>query len=148
MTGEQPEDPPSGGGLDAIREILLGDILLALERRLGRIDSVMANRSNELQHDVRSRTDVLEAHVRRELDSIASRIAQLEQHLGRIEDRLEQSIERIERQGREQMLAQAKTFIDELERSRMQLRSALARELGLEPESEAGVEHAAWAASH
>jgi len=143
------------GGLERIREILLGDILAELERRLARIDSQLANRTSELHQDARHRTDVLEAHVRKEIDALSARagqdnhelndairilrqdqreaIAQIEQRLTRIEERVDTSIARIERDTRQQSLDQAKSFLNELERIRHQLRSSIVRELGLEP---------------
>jgi hypothetical protein len=176
--GDKPADAAesrhsaeNGAGLERIRDILLGDILVELERRLARLDSYIANRSSELQHDVRHRTDVLEAHMRKELGAVADRQAhdsgeaqslirslrgenrdafgQLEQRIARLEERLETSIARVERESREQVLAQAKSFLEELERVRNQLRAALVRELGLEPEPLEEGEHAGtWAASH
>lgn len=166
------EGTDRSGGLERIREILLGDILVEVERRLARLDRFIANRSNELQQDVRSRTGVLEAHVRKEVESVSARashdsselggivraqgkehrdaVARLEQRLSQIEDRLDGQIARVERETREQVLAQAKSFIDELERVRNQLRASLVRELGLAPDPlEEGGEHAgAWPASH
>jgi DNA repair exonuclease SbcCD ATPase subunit len=143
----------ASGGIEHIREILFGDIVVEIERRLARLDHLITHRNSELQHDVQNRTDVLEAHVRKELETLGARaahdnsetsasiralksehrneLAQFEQRLARIEDRIETSIARVEREARDQLLAQAKTFIDELERVRSQLRAALASELGL-----------------
>ncbi len=138
------------GGLERIREILLGDVLAELERRLARIDSQLANRTSELHQDARLRTDVLEAHVRKEIEAVSARAAQLEQRLARVEERMEAQVARIERESRQQLLDQAKSFLDELERVRHQLRSAIVRELGLEPGTlEEGSPHdGAWAAPH
>lgn len=170
-TSESRHSTDNGAGLERIRDILLGDIFVEIERRLARLDSYIANRSTELQHHVRHRTDVLEAHMRKELDAIAAReahdsgeaqslirslrsenrdaLGQLEQRLARLEDRVEASIARVERESREQLLAQAKSFLEELEHARNQLRAALVRELGLEPEPLEEGEHAGtWAASH
>jgi hypothetical protein len=159
-------------GLERVREILLGGILSEIERRLGRIDSQLANRSSELQQDARHRTDVLDAHVRKEIETLATRVThdsrelkelvanqrgrhreemtQLEQRLTKLEDRIEASLERVERETRQLLLDQAKLFLDELERVRHQLRSALIRELGLEPATleERGEHDAAWTAPH
>jgi tetrahydromethanopterin S-methyltransferase subunit G len=161
------------GGIERIREILLGDILTELERRLARIDSQLANRASELHQDARHRTDVLEAHVRKEIDALSARagqehhevndairalrreqhevIAEIEQRLARVEERVEASIARLERESRQQLLDQAKSFLNELERVRHQLRSAIIRELGLEPAPlEEGGEHEAgtWVSPH
>ncbi len=162
----------TNGGLGRIREILLGDILVEIEQQLARLDSYVANRSNEVQHDARHRADLLEAHLRREIDGVTSRVthdtteltamirelrhhqretvSQVEQRLARIEDRLEAAVARLEREGREQLLTQAKSFLEELESTRNQLRSALARErsASAEPPYEEGGEHGAWASPH
>jgi hypothetical protein len=158
-------------GLDHIREILLGDMLVELERRLGRLENLITNRANEVQHDVRHRTGLLEAHVRKELDAIGKRVkedateridaaraqraeerdalAKLDQRIAHLEGRVDSAIARVEHEMRDQLLAQAKSFIDELEGARIQLRSALNRELGIEGEQDEGDGHAgAWAASH
>jgi DNA anti-recombination protein RmuC len=171
-------DPRSGadrvlGGLERVREILLGDVLVELERRIARIDGQLGNRASEVQLDVRHRTGVLEAYVRKEIDALSARagqagrevndsirslrdelreaIARLEQRLAGIEDRLDASIARLEREARQQLLDQSKSFLDELERVRDQLRSALVRELGLEPAGlDEGGEHdaGAWTTPH
>jgi hypothetical protein len=158
--------------IEHIREILVGDIVVEIERRLARLEHLIANRNSELQHDVRNRTDVLEAHVRKELDALGTRavhdngelnaairairsehrneLAQMEQRLSRMEDRIEVSVARVEREARDQLLAQAKTFIEELERVRMQLRTALASELGVaaEPFEQEGEHADPWPAPH
>jgi len=161
------------GGLERIREILLGDVLAEFERRLARIDSQLTNYSSELHQDVRHRTDVLEAHVRKEIDALSARagqnyhevsdairtlrreqreaIAQIEQRLAGVEERVDDSLARLERESHQQLLDQTKSFLNELERVRHQLRSAIIHELGLEPAPlEEGGEHeaATWAAPH
>jgi hypothetical protein len=163
----------NANGLDRIREILLGEILAELERRLMRLDSLIANRSSELQHDMRVRTDALEAHIRTELDALITRstrdnsdvggairalrteqhevYAELEKRLSHVEARLEESTARVERELRAQLLNQAKSFFEELELVRDQMRSALIGELGLEPEvfsSEDRPEHPSARAEH
>jgi hypothetical protein len=158
--------------IEHIREILIGDVVVEIERRLARLDHLIANRNNEAQHVARNRTEVLEAHVRKELEAIGDRashdtgelnaairalraehrneVVQLEQRLARIEDRIEVSIARVEREARDQLLNQAKTFIEEIERVRSQLRAALASELGLTSESfdEEGEHAGARSAAH
>jgi hypothetical protein len=158
--------------IEHIREILFGDVVVEIERRLARLDHLITNRNSEAQHAARNRTEVLEAHVRKELEAIGERaahdtgelnasvralraehrneVAQVEQRLSRIEDRIEVSIARVERDARDQLLSQAKTFIEEIERVRSQLRAALASELGLTSESfdEEGGHAGAGSAAH
>lgn len=158
--------------IEHIREILVGDIVIEIERRLARLEHLIANRNSELQHDVRNRTEILEAHVRKEMETLGTRVVhdngelnaairalraehrnehtQLEQRLSRIEDRIEVSIARVEREARDQLLAQAKTFIEELERVRIQLRTSLASELGgsAEPFEQEGEHADPWPAPH
>jgi len=174
MSQERPRRIPHSERTDAfdqIREILLGDILAEIEHRLARLDSYIANRNNEVQHDVRKRTDVLEAHVRKELDALGKRlsaettdtsnalrtahdeqrdaVARIEQRVRRLEEHVDASVARVEREMREQMLAQAKSFLEELERMRQSLRVALVRELGLEPSADEGAENGgSWASTH
>lgn len=161
------------GGLERIREILFGEILSEIEKRLARIDHSVASRSTELAQDARRRTDVLETHVRKELEAQSSRathdvgevasavrasrqehreaLSQLELRLQRLDEHIESAITRVEREVRQQLLDQAKGFQDELARLRNELRWELARELGLETEPrEQGSERAtgSWASSH
>lgn len=159
-------------GIDRVREILLGDVVAELERRLTRLDYLIVHRNQEVQHDVRARTDVLEAHMKKELHAYGARVSQdashlndvvratrdavrdglarIDERLTRVEERLDGAIARVDREAREQLLAQAKMFIEELERVRNELRAALMREIGGEPESfDEGGEHArAWPAPH
>ncbi len=183
-TGAATAVPPRHGALsdrqqadanariEHIREILVGDVVVEIERRLARLEHMISNRNSELQHSVRNRTEVLEAHVRKELETLGTRavhdngelnaairairsehrneLAQMEQRLSRIEDRIEVSIARVEREARDQLLAQATTFIDELERVRMELRTSLASELGVaaEPFEQEGEHADTWPAPH
>jgi DNA anti-recombination protein RmuC len=159
-------------GIEQVREILLGDVIAELERRLARLDHLITHRTQEVHHVVRTRTDVLEEHLRKELQAQSSRaanektrfdeairttrdehrgvLARIEQRISQLEERLDGTIARIEREVRDQVLAQSKTFIDELERVRVQLRAGIARELGMDPEAfDEQDQHAgAWAASH
>lgn len=161
------------GGLDRIRDILFGEILNDLDKRLARIDHSLASRSSELAQDARRRTDVLETHVRKELEAQSTKtshdvgevssalrssrqehreaLTQIEQRLARLDERIEAAISRVERDVRQQLLDQAKSFQDELARMRNELRWELVRELGIEPEPhEQGNERGAgpWAAHH
>jgi hypothetical protein len=146
-------------------------MLVELERRLSRLENLITNRANEVQHDVRHRTGVLEAHVRKELEAIGKRVkddaaerndaaraqraeerdalAKLDQRIAQLEGHVDSAIARIEHEMRDQLLAQAKSFIDELEGARVQLRTALNRELGIDGDQDEGDGHAgAWTASH
>ncbi len=160
-------------GLERIREILLGDVLAEIERRISRIDQLITSRTTELQHDARRRTDVLDVHVRKELDALSNLVATdsrevndairtvarqhreanavLEQRLGQLEDRFEGTLARIERDSRQQLLDQSNWFLNEIERVRQDLRSTLIRELGIDRViTEEGSEHEAgpWPAPH
>jgi hypothetical protein len=106
-------------GIERVREILFGEILAELEHRLAKLESYITSRSTDIQHDARQRADVLEAHLKKEVDAMEARIA------------------RVERENRERALAEAKTFFDELAQLRGQLRAAAARE---DDEDEAGLE--------
>ena len=164
--------PGGPAGLDRIRDILFGEILNDLDKRLARIDHSVASRSSELAQDARRRTDVLEAHVRKELEAQSTKtshdvgevssavrtsrqehreaLTQIEQRLARLDERIEASISRIERDVRQQLLVQAKSFQDEIARMRNELRWELVRELGIELEPSQGDERGAgpWASHH
>jgi hypothetical protein len=157
---EEEAKPAAATGLERVREILLGGILVELDRRLSKLEHYITTRSSDVQHDARQRTDVLEAHVKKEVDAVAARatrdsadinnllrearheqrdsFVQLEQRISRIEERLEAQVARIERDTREQLLAATKNFFEELAQLRGQLRAESAREE--EEEGEAGAE--------
>lgn len=95
-------------------------------------------------------TSHLNDAVRAARDAVRDGLARIEERLTRAEERLDGAIARVEREARDQLLSQAKTFIEEVERVRNELRAALMREIGIEPESfEDGGEHArTWPAPH
>ena len=146
--GSASSAPGSGpDSLEQVREILFGAHQRDLTRRLGRTDARMAAQAEELRSEVRRRLDVLEAHTRKELEALtASMTAQeadgrdalgnatrasresagvLEQRIKKLED----LVERVQRELREQLLAQAKSFMDEVQRTRAELASTFEREL-------------------
>ncbi len=110
--------------------------------------------------------NVLEGHLKKEVEAVAARatreatesagelravrheqhdaIVGLEQRLVHCEEHLEAQVARIEREGREQLLAYAKTFFEELAHLRGQFRQAAAR---TEDEEESGREEGAEHAS-
>jgi hypothetical protein len=162
-----------GTGLDRVREILFGDTFAEIERRLVRAEAHLNSRARELHEDARRRTDVLEAHVRREAEATSTRSERrladlgeaihalraehrdvhvtLEQRLVRLEERLDGALARVERDARDMLHDHAKAVLDQIEETRHQLLATLASELGLEPErpGETGDRGAdAWPAPH
>jgi hypothetical protein len=144
-------------GIDQVREIIVGAIQRDLERKMARMESHLATRLGELQQEARRRTEVIEAHLRRELDALSTRFdAELEEvkEIFRsltkehreakvaIEQRtakLEESFVRGNHDLRNQILEQAKKFLDELQVIRDELTETLERELAtveLEPGGE------------
>jgi hypothetical protein len=146
------EGASEGATLDSLaqlREILFGGAQRDLERRLARIDAHLAARAHELEQESRRRTEVVEAHMRRETESLAGRIqhelaergdtfraitrehresiSALEQRVAAVED----SLSRAHRELRQQLLEQAKAFLDEIQRMRHEFTDTLERELGL-----------------
>ena len=153
--------PPAEGpdaGLAQLREILVGANVRELERRLARAESHMMVRSNELEQESRRRMEVIEAHLRKESDALSSRLerellqtseairAVTREHresVAAVEQRvakLEEAIQRAQRESRDQMLQQAKRFLDELQQFRREVMETLERELG----SDAGFEQGGY----
>jgi hypothetical protein len=136
-------------GLDQIREILFGPMYRELERGLLRLDAHLATRARDLEEESRRRTEVLELHLKNETAAISARldrelseigdslrkigrehrdaIAGVEQKLAK----LEESGARNDRELRHQLLEQAKSFLDEVQRLRKELFATLQQELGL-----------------
>src|SRR6185437_7230978 len=110
-------------------------------------DARVAAQAEELRSEVRRRLDVLEAHTRKELEALTASMAAQEasgrealshatrasrESMGTLDQRvskLEDLVERVQRELREQLLSQAKSFIDEVQRTRVELAGLLEREL-------------------
>ncbi|WP_437731006.1 hypothetical protein [Sorangium sp. So ce1335] len=133
--------------LEQVRDILCGAQLRELARRLSHTDAQLAAQAEELRSEARRRLDVLEAHVRREIEALG---ATVEAHraagagaLGSLAresrdalDAFEQRIQRLEdlvarahRELRQQLLEQSKSFLDETRRTRDELSATIEREL-------------------
>jgi hypothetical protein len=143
--------PPSvdpADGLAQLREILVGATVRDLERRLARAELHMSGRSNELEQESRRRMEVIETHLRKESEALTIR---LERELVQINEsiravtrehresiaavdqraaKLEEAIAKAQRDVRDQLLQQAKRFLDELQQLRREVTETLERELG------------------
>ena len=143
--------PPAGDvsdGLAQLREILVGATVRDLERRLARAESHMTARANELEQESRRRMEVIESHLRKESDALTTRLERelmqtneairsvTKEHresLAAVDQRaakLEEAAAKAQREVRDQMLQQAKRFLDELQQLRRELMDTLERELG------------------
>jgi hypothetical protein len=134
-------------GIEQVREILVGAIQRDLERRVSRLESRFVARINELEKEARRRTDVIEAHLKTETESLSLRlqgeiveikdalralthdhrdkVASFDQRVGKMEENLARGHQEL----RQQILDQAKTFLDELHHTREELTETLDREL-------------------
>ena len=133
--------------LEQVREILVGAQHRELVRRMARMDARIAAQGEELRAETRRRLEALEQHVTKECEALgaaieAQRSAQIDaQSAAAREARdvvalLEQRVKRLEevnarsqRELRQQLLDQAKSFIDEVRRLRDELGMALEREI-------------------
>jgi archaellum component FlaC len=133
--------------LEQVREILFGPQHRELARRLSRMDAHSAAQAEELRSEARRRLDALEQHVSREFEALsaaleAQRSAQVEAQSSAAREAresvalLEQRVKRLEeitarsqREFRQQLLDQAKSFIDEVRRMRDELGATVEREL-------------------
>jgi hypothetical protein len=142
-------DDATNMGLEQIREILFGAVYRELDRRLIRADAHLATSTKDLEQEARRRTEVLETHLKREVQALAGRIerefaeigdalrktareqrdavANVEQKLAKVEETSLQG----QRELRNQLLEQAKSFLDQLQRLRKELIAMLQEELGL-----------------
>ncbi|WP_437323826.1 hypothetical protein [Sorangium sp. So ce381] len=133
--------------LEQVRDILCGAQFRELARRLSHTDAQVAAQAEELRSEARRRLDVLEAHMRREIEALnasieAQRVAAdgalgsvaresreaLELIVQRVQ-RLEELVARTQRELRQQLLDQSKAFLDETRRTRSELSAMLEREL-------------------
>ncbi len=138
----------STDGIEQVREILVGTIHRDLEHKLSRLETRVTTRLGEIQQEARRRTEVIEGHLRSETEQLSARLegeliemrealrAITREHreaISHVEQRvtkLEETFVRAQHETREQILAQAKSFLDELCRTREELSDAVSRELG------------------
>ncbi|MCC6554481.1 MAG: hypothetical protein IT372_15995 [Polyangiaceae bacterium] len=156
--GTTPKQGVTTGNLEQVREILFGPQLRDLARRLARTDAHVAAQADEL----RRRLDVLEIHVRNESEALGARLeaqrAAEADALGSFAretrdsirlleprvQRLEEVLARAQREFRQQLLEQAKAFIEEVGRARAELSATVEREIAVvegeapAPEEQAG----------
>jgi hypothetical protein len=141
--------------LEQVREILFGAQHRDFARRLARIDAHVAAQAEEMRSEARRRLEALEQHINKESEALTSMLeAQRSAHLealnnasreareaiGLLEQRvqkLEELTARAQRDFRQQLLDQTKTFIDEARRMRGEISAAMERELAAHGEDEA-----------
>jgi hypothetical protein len=147
VAGPPPE--PEVDSLNQLREILFGAIYRDLERRLTRADAHLTSKALDLEQESRRRSEVVEAHLRKDTEALTARLEHeltersdtmraitrehresansLDQRLAKVEE----SLTRAERGLRNELLDQAKTFLDEIQRLRHEFTETIERELGL-----------------
>ena len=135
--------------LEQVREILFGAIVRDFERKFARIEGLVASQGDELRAGTKRMFDVLEAHVKREteaqnteresdrtaqlaaLTNVAREardaVAELDQRIKKLED----GLTRAQREFRQQILDEAKGFVEQSHSLREELMSTLQRELAL-----------------
>jgi hypothetical protein len=130
-------------GLEQIREILFGSLFRELERKVARSDVHMSTRSKDLEQEARRRTEVLEGHLRTEITAVAARAEHAfveaadalrniarenREAIGALEKRIakaEEAEAMAQRDLRNQLLEQAKAFLDEVQHLRTELLATL-----------------------
>jgi hypothetical protein len=139
-------------GLEQIREIVVGAFEREVERRLMRLEAEVSARGSDLPQEARRRMDVIEAHLRKETEALAGRVEtettdtrEALRTLGReqresttaLEQRLTKLEELVAKQHhglRQEILDQAKLFLDELQGLRTELKETVERELTMSAE--------------
>lgn len=137
--------------LEQVRDILFGPQYRELARRLARTDAHLADQAEELRSDLRRRFDLLESHARHEYEalttaiesqraaqaeSVATLTREVRDSLSLLEQRLrklEELVARTQRDFRQQMLDQSKSFIDEVRRTHEAFSAAVERVVSAEP---------------
>ena len=152
-TETERREPASGAAVDGLaklREILFGGSQRELERRMGRAELHLTARASELEQEIRRRLEVLESHMAKETEAITARLERdavergdqlraitrehresataLEQRVAKVEE----AILHTQRELRQELLAQAKSFLDELHDIRREFAEMLEPELGRE----------------
>lgn len=147
--GAVAQAAPPAGNLDQVREILFGAHYRELERKLLRLEGHIASQGNELRGEARRLVQALETHVNKEIEAVgaqrdADRSAQMDalSHLAReardtalaLEQRitkLEDGLARSQREFRQQILEEAKGFVEQTRSLREELGAMLQRELAM-----------------
>jgi hypothetical protein len=164
-----PPEPEAGrvDGIEQVRELLFGAMYRELEVHMSRTETQVAARIHDLEQESRRRTEVIETHLKKEIETLASRfdrqLAQLNETLRNLErdqrdlaSQIERRIVKAEETSsaaqqelRQRLLDQAKSFLDELQVLRKDMLATFHRELGIEggdllgahSEAEGGVRH-------
>lgn len=141
--------PSLASSLDQVREILVGAQYRELARRLAHTDAHIGVQTEELRSEIKRRLEALEIHVRKELEALGNSIESrrsddLQELHGSAHEahdsvvllekrlkRLEEHVGRVQSDLRQQILDQAKSFIDEVRRTRDALSAAIERDLSL-----------------
>src|SRR5262245_15721191 len=71
--GASAGEPARQSGIDQVREILFGATYRDLDLRLARADAHVAARINDLEQEARKRSEVIEAHHKKEAETLAAR---------------------------------------------------------------------------
>lgn len=147
--GAVAQPAPSAGNLDQVREILFGAHYREIDRKLLRLEGHIASQGSELRGEARRLVQALETHVNKEIEAVgeqreADRAAQVDalSHLAReardtalaLEQRirkLEDGLARSQRELRQQMLDEAKSFVEQTRSLRDELGAMLQRELAM-----------------
>jgi hypothetical protein len=155
--------PPQASSLDQVREILFGAYVRDFERKLARIEALVASQGEELRTDTKRMIEVLEAHLKRETEAHGAQqqsdrsaqmaaltniareardaVNELDQRIKKLED----GLIRAQRDFRQQLLDEAKGFVEQSRTLKDELMATLHRELALyigepiEPAAQSGV---------
>lgn len=127
-------NPPEGGNVDKIRDILFGSQMRDYEQRFLRLEETLLKEAAELRESTRKRFDQLESHLKKELETLQNKLKneredrtaeskQLGRDLKDAADSLEKKIRELEDQTgdaasslRQSLLDQSNSLTDEMKR--------------------------------
>jgi hypothetical protein len=128
----RPAAPPPAENIDKIREILFGSNIREYERRFAQIEARLSRELGELKDETRRRLNALEISASREIESLNARIEKERQERGETGEKFGEEIAglantlerkarqiedrgiRVEREFRDQLLAQSRSASEEL----------------------------------
>jgi hypothetical protein len=134
-----------GASLDKVRDILFGNQLREVERKLARLEERLVRESTELRGELRSRFEALELYIRKEnegfndrlrnearhrqesADELGAKLEGLSKTLERRALELEEQTARINSLLQEQLLEQSKVLAGDLRRTQDEMVTALDR---------------------
>src|SRR5690242_9378480 len=122
--GSAKSDQTGTANLEKVRDILFGNQMRDVDRRLARLEERLLKETSDLKVDVKNRLDAFEAYMRHESESLAGQIRTERRDREGVDEQLSKE----QRELRQQLLEHHQRLSDDLRRKIDEVLAALARE--------------------